>query len=194
MYKIIQAPSDVLSSIAKKVVKIDDSIKKLVVEMTKTLEEARDPEGVGLAAPQIGKSLQIFVVKESSTSPVLVFINPHIDEYIDEKKPHSKTSPPLDEMTKKKQREDDVKLEGCLSLCDVWGVVVRHDGVKLSYTDLSGKRNTQIFTGFLATILQHEVDHLHGILFPKRALEQKGTLYKSKKNAEGELIFEEISI
>lgn len=182
MYQIVQAPNDTLTSVAKKVSKIDASIKHLVADMTKTLEEARDPEGVGLAAPQVGKSLQIFVVKETPKSPVLAFINPHIDEYIGEKS-----------KTKKKPKEDE-KLEGCLSLCDVWGVVLRPDGVKLSYTDLSGTRQTQIFTGFLATIVQHETDHLHGILFPKRVLEQKGTLYKSKKNEDGEMIFEEISL
>ena len=184
MYQIVQAPHAVLTSLAKKVHKIDEPIKKIVAEMIKTLEAAKDPEGVGLAAPQIGKSLQIFVVKESPSSPIIVCINPHIDEYIDSKKPKSK----------KKKSEDDVKLEGCLSLSDVWGVVKRHDSVKLSYTDLSGIRRTEVFKDFLATIIQHETDHLHGILFPKRVLEQKGTLYKSKKNADGEMIFEEITI
>lgn len=184
MYQIVQAPNTVLSSVAKKVNKIDEPVKKIIATMIKTLEAARDPEGVGLAAPQIGKSLQIFVVKESPSSQVIVCINPHIDEYIDSKKPK----------TKKKKSEDDVKLEGCLSLSDVWGVVQRHDSVKLSYTDLAGERHTEIFKDFLATIMQHETDHLHGILFPKRVLEQKGTLYKSKKNADGEMIFEEISI
>lgn len=184
MYKIVQAPDPVLSKVAKKIAKIDDSVKKLIAEMTTTLESARDPEGVGLAAPQIGKSLQLFVVKESPKDPVLVFINPHIDAVIDHKK--SKAA--------KKKDGDDVKLEGCLSLSDVWGIVNRHDSVTLTYSDMTGKRCTNTFTGFLATIIQHETDHLHGILFPKRVLEQKGILYKSKKNADGEMIFEEIAL
>ncbi len=185
MYQIIKAPNSVLLTVAKRVTKIDGGIKKLVSEMQEALEKARDPEGVGLAAPQVGKSLQIFVVKEKQTSPVLVFLNPHIESLIDDKKPKT---------TKSKKKEEDVKLEGCLSLTDVWGVVKRHSGVRLSYTDLSGEKHTETFKGFLATILQHEIDHLHGILFPKRVLEQKGILYKSKKNVDGETIFDEISI
>lgn len=184
MYKIVQAPNPVLLATAKKVTKIDDVIKKLVAEMRDTLENARDPEGVGLAAPQVGKSLQLFIVKEDKNAPVMVVINPRIDSFTDSK--------PV--KTTKKKSDDDVRLEGCLSLNNVWGVVNRHESVTLSYTDLEGKKQTQTFKDFLATIIQHEVDHLHGVLFPKRVLEQNGTLYNSKKNAEGELIFEEISL
>ncbi|MDP3941135.1 MAG: peptide deformylase [bacterium] len=184
MYQIVQAPHAVLSKAAKKVAKIDKNVKAIIKEMTETLENARDPEGVGLAAPQVGYSLQLFIIKESMSSPVLVFLNPKIIEVIDN--PMRKKS--------KKKNDEDVKLEGCLSLSNVWGVVTRHDIVTLSYTDLTGKNRTETFKGFLATIVQHETDHLHGILFPKRVLEQKGTLYKSKKNDEGETVFEEISL
>lgn len=152
--------------------------------MIKTLENARDPEGVGLAAPQIGKSLQLFIVKETNKSPVLVFINPTVTTIKDK----------IVKKNSKKKTSEDVKLEGCLSLNNVWGVVKRQNAVSISYTDLEGKQHTEIFKDFLATIIQHETDHLHGILFPKRVLEQKGTLYKSKKDEKGETVFEEITI
>jgi peptide deformylase len=183
MYTIVKAPDPVLSAVAKHIQKIDASIIKLVEEMTRTLEAARDPEGVGLAAPQIGKSLQLFIVKESTTAPVLVFINPKIIAFTNRKRTKAK-----------RQKDEDVKLEGCLSLNDVWGVVRRHDSVTLTYMDLKGEKKTETFKGFLATILQHETDHLHGILFPKRVLEQKGKLYKSSKNEDGETVFDEISL
>lgn len=188
MYAIVKAPNPVLITPAKKVTKVNQEIKNLIAEMTQTLESATDPEGVGLAAPQIGKPLQLFVVKESKNAPVLSYINPKIIRFTDTKPPKKPKHPTSSES------KDDVKLEGCLSLQDVWGEVKRHDKVTLSYTDLDGKLQKNVFSGFLATIIQHECDHLNGILFPKRALEQNGTLYKSKKNEKGETIFEEIEI
>ncbi|MDO8461008.1 MAG: peptide deformylase, partial [bacterium] len=62
------------------------------------------------------------------------------------------------------------------------------------FIDENGKPHKRKFSGFIATIIQHEYDHLHGILFPKRVLEQKGKLYKSRKNKEGKDVFEEIEI
>src|SRR3989344_2750950 len=84
--KIVQAPNSVLSSKAKPVVKIDKSIRDLLNAMEKTLISASDPEGVGLAAPQIGKSLQIFIVKPTPDSKTQVYINPVIEEFFDSPK------------------------------------------------------------------------------------------------------------
>ncbi|EKD85790.1 MAG: hypothetical protein ACD_37C00611G0001, partial [uncultured bacterium] len=86
------------------------------------------------------------------------------------------------------------KLEGCLSLPAIWGEVLRAPTVILSYQTENGKPQTKKFTGFMSTIIQHEVDHLNGILFPKRVLEQRGQLYKSTKNEKGEDEFEELNI
>ncbi len=183
MIKIVQAPHDVLNKEAASVEKVDKSIKKLLSEMEDTLIKAKDPEGVGLAAPQVNKSVQIFIVRESPQSPILTFINPVIEERFDAPNP-----------VKKVKHEASVQLEGCLSLKDVWGVVTRKHGVVLSYQDEHGKPHKKTFDGFLATIIQHEVDHLHGILFPKRVLEQNGQLYHSMTNSKGELEFEEIGI
>ncbi len=185
MLKIVQAPAPVLAEKAKKIETIDTATQKLIKEMIKTLEAATDPEGVGLAAPQVGKSVRLFIVKETPTSEVMVCINPEIKSL--------KNKPPVKTKNGKNAKKS-VKLEGCLSLQDVWGVVNRADEVVLSYTDEKGDHHKKTFTGFLAVIIQHEFDHIEGILFPRRVLEQNEKLYKASKDSSGELVFEELSL
>lgn len=185
MLKIVQSPDPVLSQKAKEIATIDKSVHNLLKQMAETLVNAKDPEGVGLAAPQVGKSLQLFIIKQTPRSPILTFINPVIEKVVDHPK------------TKKEQKDADekgVQLEGCLSIHNVWGVVKRHDEVVLSYQDETGKQHKRTFDGFLAVIIQHEYDHLQGILFPKRVLEQDNPLYKAVKNKDGETEFEEIEL
>jgi peptide deformylase len=192
MMKIVQAPNPVLSGQAKAVGNIDRGILRLIKEMEETLVGARDPEGVGLAAPQVGKSLQIFIIKQTPRSQTQVFINPIIEEFVGENNiAWGRTS---EEGEGEKESGSGVQLEGCLSLYSIWGEVKRYPGVVVSYMDESGKRRRRTFSGFIAVIIQHEFDHLQGILFPKRVLEQKGKLYKSSKNNMGESVFEEIEI
>lgn len=184
MLKILQAPNPILGQKAKNIKQIDKAILTLIRDMDETLNSARDPEGVGLAAPQIGKSLQLFLIKETPQSKTQIFINPKIIKFIDIEIDNDNSS----------DKEDGVTLEGCLSLYNIWGEVQRHHGLVLSYLDENGKKQEQQFNGFLATIIQHEYDHLQGILFPKRVLEQKKQLYKSSRNKKGEQVFEEIEI
>lgn len=188
MTQIVTAPNPVLSEAAKPVGKIDSAVLKIIREMRKTLDSAKDPEGVGLAAPQIGKSLRIFLAKPTPKDEAMIFINPEIKE----------VEPPSAKFTRErkvgKKKKEVQKLEGCLSLKDIWGTVLRSPKVKLSYLDEKGGRQTKVFTGFIATIVQHEYDHLNGILFPRRVLEQKGKLYKSSKDEKGEDVFEELEL
>ena len=183
MSEIVIAPNEVLGKIAAPFdfEKNGKSLPTLLKQMEKALLAASDPKGVGLAAPQIGKSLRIFIAKPTEKSKTAVFINPEIIESVGLDMPK----------TKKKRIK---KLEGCLSLPDIWGEVLRAPGVALSFSDEKGKRITRRFKGFMATIVQHEMDHLDGILFPKRVLEQKGVLYKSHKNEKGQDEFEELTI
>lgn len=165
--------------------------------MEKSLLSAKDPVGVGLAAPQVGKSLQIFIAKPTPKSPIQVFINPKI---IQKTKISHLTvgNDRVNKLNKTMGEKSLTKLEGCLSLPNIWGEVKREPIIKLQYqliTDNYGLiSKTHMFSGLMATIVQHEMDHLQGILFPKRVLEQKGTLYKSRKNEKGEDEFEEIEI
>lgn len=184
MLPIVTAPNPVLSNIAQPVKYVDQNVLQLIDKMKKTLLATRDPEGVGLAAPQIGKSVQIFIAKQTPKSPFLIFINPQI----------IKASEKMSELKRPKKSKAPAKLEGCLSLPTIWGTVQRPSTVKVSYMDGAGAHHAKTFSGFLATIIQHEVDHLNGILFPKRVLEQKGKLYKSHKNEKNDDIFEEMEI
>lgn len=195
MSNIVTAPNPVLSQIAKPFVfgkylpagrQGNNGLPSLLKEMEEALLAASDPKGVGLAAPQIGKLLSIFMAKPTEKAKISVFINPKI---VDSENPNS---PKLPNRPKSKKRVK--KLEGCLSLPNIWGEVKRSPAVALSYFDQNGRKKTKKFSGFMSTIVQHEVDHLNGILFPKRVLEQKGKLYKSFKNKKNQDEFEEIEI
>jgi len=188
--QIVQAPDKVLTEKAKFIPSVNKNILDFIEEMKNTLLNQHDPEGVGLAAPQVGKSLQLFIVKESKNSPFSVFMNPKIIVMNQELRIKNQGKKAKD----KRHRKKDNKLEGCLSLKDIWGIVKRAPKVKITYIDETGQEQKKIFDGFFATILQHEYDHLQGILFPKRVLEQKGKLYKSHKDENGEDVFEQIAI
>ncbi len=188
MVPIITAPNPVLSKRAKKVAKVNNEVINLIKEMEEALLSAKDPEGVGLAAPQIGKSLSIFIIKPTPKSPIGVFINPHILAELDEPAPKKKTRLPAG------RKSDSARLEGCLSLPTIWGEVKRSPSIVLSYLDERGRKHEKIFKGFVATIIQHENDHLKGSLFTERVLKQGGALYKSHKNEKGQDEFEELEI
>lgn len=178
--KIVQAPDTVLSDKAKPVKKITKDILDLIEKMKHSMLTASDPEGVGIAAPQVGESLQIFLMKPEKTSPITVVINPQIEL--------------LGELAERKTKNGNDLLEGCLSIKDVWGTTKRFKKVKLTYLDETGKTHEEIFEDFPARVVQHEYDHLQGILFPRRVLEQQGKLYKSHKGKDGHDIFDLVQI
>jgi peptide deformylase len=180
MYKIVTTPHNVLTDGTKPVTEFDKNLKKIIADMDVTLAHTKDPVGVGLAAPQVGLSLQIFLARPTEKAPTLHFINPVIDS--------------VSGQTKKEADEDKKILEGCLSIPNIWGHVTRSQKVVLSYQDVTGKKFTNTYTGFMATIIQHEIDHLNGVLFTKHVLGQNEKLYRSYKNKKGEEEFEEIHI
>lgn len=185
---IVQAPHPVLTSPAKAIGKIDKKVLEVIEEMKSTLIGTRNPRGVGLAAPQIGKSLQIFITRPKLKGPIDVFINPKIVWKSGETQEIER-----EEKSDKKEK-DEKKLEGCLSINNVWGHLRRASKVKLQYTDIKGKVNEIEAAGFLATILQHEADHLQGILFTQRVLEQKDKLFRIEEDDKGEEKLVEIKI
>lgn len=172
MFKIVLAPHAVLTKGVRAVKKIDKKIRELVYDMEETLIAQVDPQGVGLAAPQVNIDLAIFIIKPTLKSETLVFINPKI---LDIKKLH-----PESNEGENNKDEEDVKLEGCLSIPKIWGPVERNTKVLVEYQDLTGEKKTEWFGGFKAVIIQHETDHLNGILFTQRVLEQKKKLYEEK--------------
>ena len=188
MLKIISVPNKILSSSTKRVSVIDEKIKKLVVEMEKTLAAQTDPPGVGLAANQIGENLSLFIIKPSEKAKIKVFINPKILKS-ETRNPKSETNP-----KSKNQKKKPVKLEGCLSIPRVWGPVRRANRILLEYHDLTLPTDSGLptgrqvkrgwFQGFEAAIIQHEIDHLNGVVFTQRSLEQNQKVYREE---EGEL-------
>lgn len=192
MSKIVIAPNPILSRRAKPVMKMGNSILNLISEMKKTLEKTKDPIGVGLAAPQIGKSLRVFIAKPSQKSSIQVFVNPKIEKL--EGNIKQSTRRKTINNNQQASRVPNNKLEGCLSLPNIWGNVSRAPRVNLSYTDGKAKHHKRKFYGFMANIIQHEIDHLDGTLFTERVIKEKGKLYKSYKNEKGEDEFDELKI
>ena len=178
MKPIVKTPNEILTTPAKNVVKIDGRVLSVIGDLKDTLIQADNPKGVGLAAPQIGLALRIFLIRPAETDSIRVFINP---QFSAKSKTLVKGLP-------------DNKLEGCLSVPKVWGVVTRHTWIKLSYLNEAGETQTEKFTGFAAIIIQHEMDHLDGILFTWRVLEQKGQLYKPGIDENGKEILEPLEI
>ncbi len=171
MSKILAAPSEVLRTVAKPVEVVDKRVLSVIKDMEKALREAKNPQGVGLAAPQIGVSLRIFMIRPEKRGKITTFINPHITYFsqrmID---PHSKSG----------------VYEGCLSVPNHYAPVIRSMSVTVTYqvlqqlstTNYELITKTENFSGFAAHVIQHEMDHLNGILFIDRVLEQNVKLYR----------------
>lgn len=162
--KIVQSGDPVLRLKAKKVGRVDAKIKNLIKDLYDTLAVQKEPEGVGLAAPQIGRSLRVFLAKYKKLDKIV--INPEIVSISN--LPHT---------TKKPKGSKKEILEGCLSLPHYYGPLKRSEEVTLKYLNAEGNETTETFTGFDAQIMLHEIDHLNGILFIDHILKEKKPLY-----------------
>lgn len=160
--KIIQSGNPILRKVSKPVGTIDKKIKTLIQDLKDTLAVQKDPEGVGLAAPQIGVNLRVFAVDFKNLKRII--INPEVLE--------------IKNLTKETKKKKSEILEGCLSLPHYYGPLTRDSYVKLKYLDENGKEIEEEFNDFNAQIMLHEIDHLNGFLFVDRLLEQKKKLYK----------------
>jgi peptide deformylase len=209
MSDIVTVPHPVLRQVAKPIEKIDKHLLDIISDMTKALLSARDPEGIGLAAPQIGLPLRLFLARPDMKKPPLIFINPEIIKFSQRLQfPESKKG----------------VYEGCLSIPHHYSPIKRSMSVTVKYQtidfrgaglekplqsertqpdagndqaastrDWSGEPKlvikTETFSGLMAHIIQHETDHLNGILFVDHVLAQNSKLYLIK----GE-VCEEISL
>jgi peptide deformylase len=162
--KVVEVPAVSLRQASKKVANLDKKIKDLIKDMKDTLEAQSDPEGVGLAAPQIGKNVRLFIINHNGKR--LTIINPKV--IFVSKAPSGVY----------KKGDNNGIMEGCLSLPHYYGPLRRSNKVKISFKDEVWNTKTQEFSGFLAQIVLHEIDHLNGKIFVDRLLEQKAPLYK----------------
>jgi peptide deformylase len=141
---IVVIPEKILRQVSKPVESVDESIRKLVEDMFETMYDA---PGIGLAAIQIGEPLRVVTMdlaKKDDEKAPRVFINPQIVWSSEEKSVHE---------------------EGCLSIPEYYEEVERPAQVKVRYLDLDGKEHEEQADGLFATCIQHEIDHLNGILF-----------------------------
>ena len=141
---VLVAPDPRLKAVSTDVEKVDDEIRKLVADMLDSMYEA---DGIGLAAVQIGVPERVIVMdldqREGKKNP-RVFINPVITWASEEKAKFE---------------------EGCLSVPEIWEEVERAARIKAEYLDRDGNQQLLDADGLLATCLQHEMDHLEGVLF-----------------------------
>jgi len=176
--KIVRSGDPILRRVSRPIGSIDRKTQKLIQDLKDTLSVQKDPEGVGLAAPQIGKNLRAFAVNFKNLKRIV--INPEI---LDIKKANiNKQRLPL----RGKQKSKSEILEGCLSLPHYYGPLKREALVKIKYLDENGKEIIEEFKDFDAQIILHEIDHLNGYLFIDRLLEQKKKLYKLDEKDEWE--------
>jgi peptide deformylase len=141
---ILTAPDPRLQAVSTDVERVDDSVRALIADMADSMYEAN---GIGLAAIQIGVAKRILVIdidQKEGERNIRTFINPKI----------TWTS-----------EETAVYEEGCLSVPEIWEDVERPARIRAEYLDETGAPQTLESDGLLATCLQHEMDHLNGILF-----------------------------
>lgn len=157
---ILNIPDSRLSEKSHKVKEITPEVKKDIQDLLDTLMVAEDPEGAGLAAPQIGITKRICVVRQFFEDPLdpaktlhedIVLINPKIFS----------TS-----------EETTIDWEGCLSVPDTYGKVERYSKIKVTAMDQDGNLIKLKADDLLARVIQHEIDHLDGILFTQRVVGQ----------------------
>ena len=150
--RIFETPDPVLRQISTPVETVDDELRALVADMFETMYDA---PGIGLAAVQVGVPRRLLVMDlqepedpDDPESPAVkeprVFINPEILSHSDHEVPYN---------------------EGCLSVPDQYAEVMRPDKIRARWQDEHGKHHEKDLDGLLAVCLQHEMDHLEGVLF-----------------------------
>jgi peptide deformylase len=141
---IITVPDPVLRKVAAPIERVDDALRRLMNDMLLTMYDA---PGIGLAAPQVGISRRLIVMdpsREEDPKEPLIMVNPRIIVRGDELRLHE---------------------EGCLSIPDITAEVERPARTKVSFLDREGKPVETELEGIWSTIVQHEIDHLNGVLF-----------------------------
>lgn len=139
---ILNYPDPRLRTLAKPVKEVTAEIKTLIADMIETMYDA---QGIGLAASQVDQHIQLIVMdlSEDKNNP-RVFINPKVTPLVEEKQPYE---------------------EGCLSVPDVYDKVERPNKVRIEALDENGKKIDEEVEGLLAVCIQHEMDHLNGVIF-----------------------------
>jgi peptide deformylase len=144
IHPILTIPEPVLRTTAKPVERVDAELRRLMDDMLETMYDA---PGIGLAAPQIGVARRLIVMdpaKDDQPKSPLIMVNPEILSRSDEMRLHD---------------------EGCLSIPDFTAEIERPAKTLVAYIDREGKKQEAELEGIWSTLVQHEIDHLNGVLF-----------------------------
>lgn len=167
---ILTIPNPKLRQRSDEVVSFDQNLAQLITDLADTLVAQTDPPGLGLSSPQIGIFKRVFVAK--IRNKVKSFINPKIRKF---------------------SKKEIAIVEGCFSVPDLYGHVLRPSEIDLEAQDKYGKINKAHYKGLPARIIQHEIDHLNGILFIDHVHTQNGKIFRVKKDKRGREHFVEIA-
>ncbi len=174
--KIVVAPHTALRQVAKPITLADKKVISFAKALGEVLQRAENPTGVGLAAPQVDTPWRIFVTHldsgQSDQPFIRYFFNPRLVDRADRL------------VTGMNPRKAD--LEGCLSIPYLYGPVARPEWVTLEFQTLTetgelSLYHTETFFDFIGRVVQHELDHLDGILFTDHILTQGQVLYQEEK-------------
>jgi len=169
--KVLIIPNDEnsLRQISKEVKTFDINLEELIINLSETLEAQSSPQGLGISAPQIGVLKRVFVARIRNR--IRGFVNPKIV---------------------KLSRSEITILEGCLSVPELYGHVIRPAEIDLEFQDKKGKKTKTHYKAMPARIIQHEIDHLNGTLFIDHAHKQKGKMFKVEIDKKGKEQFIEL--
>ena len=168
---IVAYGDSVLKKTGKEITKEYSKLDELIANMYETMYAAF---GVGLAAPQIGLPIRLFLVDTSPFAEDEVFT----PEEQEELKAFKKTF--INAQILKEEGDEWPFNEGCLSIPDVREDVFRNPDITIEYFDENFKKHTDTYTGLIARVIQHEYDHIEGILFTDKLSSLKKRLIKGK--------------
>lgn len=168
--KVLTVPDKRLRERSVEVLSFDQTLEKIITDLVDTLESQVNPVGLGISAAQIGVFKRIFVAR--IRNKIKPFVNPRILKF---------------------SKKEVAIIEGCLSIPNLYGHVVRPAEVDLQAQNRYGKTFKNHYKGLAARIIQHEIDHLNGTLFIDHVHDQNGKLFKVEKDKKGQEQFVEIA-
>ena len=160
--QILKTPDNLLRQRSEEVISFDKSLTQTVADLIDTLESQTDPVGLGLSAIQIGVLKRVFVARVKNR--IKHFVNPKIIKF---------------------SKKEVTFLEGCFSVPEFYGHVARPAELDLEAQDKLGKKTQGHYRGLPARIIQHEIDHLDGVLFTDHVHAQNGKIFKIEKDKKG---------
>ena len=168
--KVLTLPDKRLRQKSSEVTAFDQSLSKLISDLTDTLFAQTNPPGLGISAPQIGIFKRVFVAK--IRNKIKTFVNAQIVKI---------------------SQKEIAFIEGCLSVPNLYGHVMRPAEIDLESADRHGKKSRTHYKSLSARIIQHEIDHLNGTLFIDHVHAQNGKLFKVEKDKKGQEQFVEVA-